>query len=412
MMKNVMYLQVYFEYTLPSNAPASVVRFDVIKYQGTVSFMAHINEAPLRLTFPFVSLNLPTDEEVTSVFACNVAPGEKVFLGARGGDHCSTFTVTPVVNESSAALSKCSEETNADLSVNYNEDDSVRLDEDIWNYGHCQRGGWSNIYFSVLIHRDMKPENILLELEDLGDDGAPGVLDPTAFSVYVFDGKPTVISKRTTAGAYRLLSSKSKNGIHPIILNYLEIKKIINTLIQNNASETTLSIAMKCSENRELVRFRGMRHSFHANSTMGHRHYGEVCPLGWVYHFVDLTHSFSDEKRRRLGSDSSDVDQRRLRFQLRILQGGIFQVSARLNHAPGFNSNNEVDLELMAGDDPDSTVARGHEIEYDIDLCQSPGHISYIGLFGDESGCALYEYEFVWIEDGKCMSGSQRVSSI
>ena len=271
--------------------------------------MALSNERPIRLTFPYVSLIEATEEELTSVFACEVVAGETVYLGARGGDHCATFTVTPIVNASAAALAECSEETNADLSVNEREDTLVALNEGVWQYGHCNRGGWSDAFFSIEIKWDMEPTNMMLEIEDLGDDGFPGVLDPSAFSVYVFDGEPPQISDRDADGAYRILSLQSTNKIHQIIINYLEIRKLVDTLILSNTSKTSLSIAMKCSANRELVRFRGMRTSFIANITTGVRSYGEVCPQGWVYFFVDLSNikysstSSSSKTIRRLGSD-------------------------------------------------------------------------------------------------------------
>jgi len=410
---NILFEQVYYEFRLPHDSATSTVRFDVTKYEGTVSFMARLQEQPIRLAFPFVSLVEATEEESTSVFACNVVAGETVYLGARGGDHCATFTVTPLVNASAAAIAECSEETNADLSISEREDTLVTLDEGSWQYGHCSRGGWSGTFFSIDIRWDLEPTNLMLELEDLGDDGAPGVLDPNAFSVYVFDGEPPQIAKRETSGAYRLLSLVSKNGIHPIILNYLEIKKIVDNLVASNSTKTTLSIAMKCSANRELVRFRGMRSSFRANATIGMRTYSEVCPLGWVYHFVDLTSiKSSNNQRRRLGSDSLNVSTSIIRFKLRILQGGIYQVSSRLNHAPGFNSANQVNLELTAGSDPSSTIASGNEVGYEIDICDAHGQIAFIGLFGDESGCAQFSFEFHQVEEDNCVSTSRNVVSL
>ena len=101
-----------------------------------------------------------------------------------------------------------------------------------------------------------------------------------------------------------------------------------------------------------------------------------------------------------------------IRFRLRILQGGIYQVSSRLNHAPGFNSANKVNLELTAGSDPSSTIAAGNEVEYEIDICDAHGQIAFIGLFGDESGCAQFDYEFLQLEQDKCASKSRNVVTL
>ena len=88
-------------------------------------------------------------------------------------------------------------------------------------------------------------------------------------------------------------------------------------------------------------------------------------------------------------------------------------MAARRSNPPGFNSNNAVDFDLMAGDDPDSTVAYGHVVEYDVRLCNAEGYIEYIGLFGDESGCALYDITATWMdEDEECEEGVSRVVEV
>jgi hypothetical protein len=64
----------------------------------------------------------------------------------------------------------------------------------------------------------------------------------------------------------------------------------------------------------------------------------------------------------------------------------------------------------MAGLDPLSTVALGHFVEYDITLCNVAGHKAYIGIFGDDSGCALYDVSAEVVEvEGKCHDGSAKV---
>lgn len=161
-----------------------------------------------------------------------------------------------------------------------------------------------------------------------------------------------------------------------------------------------------------------MAHESKAHLGMGHRYHGSVCPFSWVFHYVDPTVEVSSESAhrttpRRLGEAAvtESNEQENIRFSVRILQGGLYRVSARLDNPPGFTSPNKVNLNLMAGPDPYSTVALGHEVQYDITLCSVQGHRTYLGVFGDESGCALYDVSAVYLkETEECREGALRVT--
>jgi len=191
-------------------------------------------------------------------------------------------------------------------------------------------------------------------------------------------------------------------------------------------------MAIKCSDARELVRFRIMLHSIHAHLDLGHTVHGQTCPNGWVYHYVDLQSStvgashkrrlgdsftsgneIENKDERSLGKTSSSTALVNLRVSFRLLQGGVYQVSTRFDNPPTFTSTNSFDLELMAGPDPESTVALGYVVEYTLNLCNVGGHKSYLGVFGDESGCALYDIKAVEMaEDEKCVNGASRVVEV
>lgn len=99
-----------------------------------------------------------------------------------------------------------------------------------------------------------------------------------------------------------------------------------------------------------------------------------------------------------------------VQLTLRIIQGGIYRVSTRLDNPPGFNSDNNIDLDLMAGLDPVSTVALGHVVEYKITMCNAAGHKGYFGLYGDESGCALYDITATqFASEGPCIDETEKV---
>jgi hypothetical protein len=72
-----------------------------------------------------------------------------------------------------------------------------------------------------------------------------------------------------------------------------------------------------------------------------------------------------------------------------------------------------MNLELTAGDHPDSTVAYGKVVEFEIRLCGASGHKNYIGVFGDESGCAVYDVFADYIDaDESCEEGATRMSEV
>jgi len=67
----------------------------------------------------------------------------------------------------------------------------------------------------------------------------------------------------------------------------------------------------------------------------------------------------------------------------------------------------------MAGSDPDSTIALGHVVEYSINICEAGGHKNYVGVFGDESGCALYDLKAEAMADEEdCIESASRVVEV
>jgi len=181
-----------------------------------------------------------------------------------------------------------------------------------------------------------------------------------------------------------------------------------------------------------------MMNVIYAKLNLGLKAHGETCPNGWVYHFVDLldrvdlrsSNAGASEKRRlgdnfssdieiddkgerSLGDTSSSTVPVNLQVSFRLLEGGVYQLSTRLDNPPTFTSTNSFDLELMAGPNPKSTVALGNVVEYTVNLCNVGGHKAFMGIFGDESGCATYDIKVVEMAaDEKCVDGASRVVSV
>jgi len=389
---------VYFKTIVPEGY--THVDFEVTKYEGSMSLSARSDEKPMRLTYPYVDLKRDATEETTNVYSCDDEEGQVVYLGVKGGHHCASFTVTPHFFNG-----ECSDEKNVEHTFQAQEDKTVALHKESWMYSHCERGGWAGMSFRETFTKGMEVNNVLIEVEALMEDADQ--VDPRAVAVYVYKGAaPPSASERDAS--FQSVSLAAKDNIHTIFHSYIEINKLLDELEDTDEENMYLSFAIKCSDDRDLTRFRIMLHETHAKLSFGHRYHGSVCPGGWVFHLVDLTGDDADDGHRRLGQ--TEPSAQNVRYTIRILQGGLYRASARLDNPPGFNSDNKVDLDLMAGLDPLSTVALGHFVEYDITLCNVAGHKAYIGLFGDDSGCALYNVSVVVMgAEEMCLDGSAKV---
>jgi len=405
---------VYYDFPVHSSGG---VRFDMTKYEGSVSLKAMTEIKPVRLTYPFVTLNHDHDEEVTSIYVCGVADGDHAYVGVKGGAHCASFQMTPHML---APGDPCSAETNAEVEHRPQEDTTVALHTGSWVYGHCDSGGWSPTSFKEVLTKDSDPNNLLIEVEVLQDEDAPGVLDPKAVSVWAFDGDvPPPLAEREAEDAYVGRSLEAVGNMHIIFQNYIDVKRVVDHLKESTTeTEKSVSFAIKCSEARGRVRFRAMINSVHAGLALDHRGHGEVCPMGWVYHYVDLRPAdgtYASSGHRRLGGSSEKKEEqaKHLRVSFRLLRGGVYQVSTRRDYPPGFNSANLYNLKLMAGPDPESTVAFGEVVEYEITLCNALDHKSYVGIFGDESGCAIYDIMAEMMPVGSpCTEGATRIAHV
>ena len=404
-------------------AMGSHIRFDVTKYEGDVSFIGRSSDRPLALKYPYVIAGKLGVEESTSIYVCNLEPGEKVYLGAKGGGHCASFSVTPHFYDTRDDIADddngCSEETNAVATVKKQEDETIEFLDGVYLYGHCDRDGWAKKSFKRTVTVDTQPTNQLVEVEMLDDDRFQGVLDDKAISVYLFSGTvPPSLSDREEN--YVSKSEFAISNIHAMSSNYIETKKLINSLSSHNLTESGISIAIKCSGSRDRVRFKTLLHTLHAELGLNHRFHSRVCPLEWLYHHIDLREgeSSSHRKQRRLGegsnSESGDSSSyhKNVRVRIRILQGAIYQISTRHDFPPAFNSKNLINLELTAGDDPESTIAQGRVVDYELSMCSASGYLNYIGVFGDESGCVVYDIIAEYMDESEaCVESARRINS-
>ena len=209
----------YYDFEVQSSGG---VRFDITKYEGSVSIKAETEIKPVRLTYPFISLTHHKDEESSSIFVCGVALGDTVHVGVKGGAHCASYQLTPHVL---SPEDPCSSETNAKVELRSQEDETHALRSGSWVYGHCDRGGWSAKSFKQVLANDTEPNNLLIEVEVLQDEDTPGVLDPSAVGVWVFDGaEPPPLAKREVRDAYGHYpyvgqSLAAQNDVHVVFRN-------------------------------------------------------------------------------------------------------------------------------------------------------------------------------------------------
>ena len=413
----------HFTTMMPNGmAMGSHIRFDVTKYEGDVSFIGRSSDRPLALKYPYVIAGKLGVEESTSIYVCNLEPGEKVYLGAKGGGHCASFSVTPhfydihddIANDDGG----CSEETNAVATVKKQEDETIEFLDGVYLFGHCDRDGWAKKSFKKTVTTETVPTNLLVEVVVLDDDHFRGVLDDRAISVYLFSGTvPPALSEREDSFVSK--SDFAISNAHAMTSNYIAMKNLISSLSSHNLTESGISIAIKCSGSRDRVRFKTLLHSINAELGLNHRFHSRVCPMEWLYHYIDLRgeEPSTHRRHRRLGEGTESVfngtlsSGTNLRVQIRILEGAIYQISTRHDFPPTFGSKNLVNLELTAGDDPESTIAQSRLVNIEVNICSAPGHLNYIGVFGDESGCAVYDIITTYMDESEsCDEGAMRIS--
>lgn len=136
---------VYFEYTVPNDtvANATHVRFSAVKYSGDVSLIARADERPVRLIYPYTVVEEST--ETAAVETCGVEPGQVVYLGVRGGDHCAAFEVeVETYTDGDGVTYNCTEEPEEFPGSSDKQGVARPLEPGVWEYGSCEAGAWSS----------------------------------------------------------------------------------------------------------------------------------------------------------------------------------------------------------------------------------------------------------------------------
>ena len=83
---------VYHCYDVPATASCGGgVTFHVEKHEGDVDLVTRHGQAPVKLVPPFKYMG--ADEYEGSISLCNIKPGERLYLGMLGGDHCASYEV-------------------------------------------------------------------------------------------------------------------------------------------------------------------------------------------------------------------------------------------------------------------------------------------------------------------------------
>ena len=88
-------------------------------------------------------------------------------------------------------------------------------------------------------------------------------------------------------------------------------------------------------------------------------------------------------------------------------------MTVRQDCPPGFNSVNLLNLGLTAGPNPHSTMSFGSAVECHLDVCGVKNHKYFVGLFEDESGCALVDINAELMDSGEpCMIRATRAVTV
>mmetsp|Transcript_14906 Transcript_14906/g.48653 ORF Transcript_14906/g.48653 Transcript_14906/m.48653 type:complete len:1617 (+) Transcript_14906:81-4931(+) len=366
-------------------------RVSVTKYKGSFSYMIRENSVPLRLIYPYAFLG--ETDHISSMDLCDVEKGYPVWIAIEGGAHCASFFVSfdffpknqTCDEETNAVSSSSSEGGTTTTRDGASQQTAVALQTQKFSYGSCEAGSWSLKYFTFAT---CPGDNFVVELEQLLEDRD----DPEAVALYAYahgslenqqiDHEADSVRSSTTAQA----------NIHAVTFNYIDIIYDFAAAADNRRH---FDFAVKCGD-QNPARFRVLVHKFHAELHQGHRQNGEVCTGSWLFHFYsngvpgDTYDCLEEGEAPANATDVAETTHPHLRFTVRLFRGHVLFAAVRATYPPSFNSREKHHLAELTDDDiptADGTIEPFH-----LDVCNMPRNQKiYVGLFGGNEGCAIYD---------------------
>jgi len=375
-------------------------RVSVVKYRGDLSFILRREQVPVRLIYPYATLE-STDHK-SDMSLCDIeAVNTPIWIGVSGGDHCASF----FINLEYFYDADCSEERNAVPASQSTASSSsfVELPLYQFHYASCEANAWSSY---SLTFSSCPGDNVQVHVEQFLEDR----IDPEALTVYAVH----LQSENATADVdfekdYDAISASAISNIHSITFNYVDVMYIVPADAKNRRN---FAIGIKCGNAN--TRYRVSVTKVNAELADGRLQTGVLCAEAWLYHYynaggatfshdcVDVANASSTSS---IGNDGAVADGKpHLRFTIRLFKGNLFFIAARDKFPPAFNSRPHHLAELAASDVP---TAIDSVQEVHIDVCDVPHESIYIGLYVSTE-CAIYDIAPTRF-DGTCQSTFSRI---
>uniref|UniRef100_A0A7S3S6K1 Uncharacterized protein n=2 Tax=Emiliania huxleyi TaxID=2903 RepID=A0A7S3S6K1_EMIHU len=250
---------VYHFYDVPATASGGGgVTFHVEKHEGDVDLVTRHGQAPVKLVPPFKYMG--ADEYEGSISLCNIKPGERLYLGMLGGDHCASYEVfaTPL-----NASTPCEEPLHAPLHAGAQ---AQALIVDKIAFGSCNAYAWQD--WSIALDAHEMQDNFIFELQTRSS-----ALRLNGLSVSLF------IDEIPLSRVSEIVAHTAHDGIYAISLSSHDFEPIAG---QNRR----LFFGVKCGS--LPVRYQVVTHLMHSEIHAEEIAHGEACPGDWIYHSIAL----------------------------------------------------------------------------------------------------------------------------
>eukprot|EP01044_Picomonas_judraskeda_P001184 COSAG03_NODE_65_length_15137_cov_3.350446_6_plen_879_part_00 len=233
-------------------------RFTVLLHTGDAFYITKHDYVPLKLVPPYGHVDSSAHHGVQTD-VCNVAEGQKAYIGLKGAGECADYEVKVEWFEGSCEEMEFNDATlEAIVAV---ASDVVDLEPDHFELGSCEPNSYVD-YRVTISEEDSHHLNLEIQLEDLSK-----TLDTSALGLYLYQG--SIPEDRATEH----FRDFTKDGMYALAVSV------------NDLQAGAYYIAARCGVHSTT--FRIMVHEVEAVLQPDVYIEGSVCPGDWIYHKYD-----------------------------------------------------------------------------------------------------------------------------
>lgn len=339
-----------------SGSSGKHARFTVLLHTGDAFYITKHGSIPLQLIPPYGHVD-PSAHHGIHADVCDVAEGEKAYIGLKGAGACTDYEVTVEWFDGPCEEMEFNDSTLAAIAEAASE--TLDLEPNHFELGSCERNSYVDYRFTVS-EEDTHHLNLEVMLEDLSK-----TLDTSALGMYLYHG--SIPEDRQTEH----FTDFTHDGTYALAVSVNELRV------------GQYYIAVRCGVKRTA--FRIMIHEVEAVLVPDVRIEGSVCPGDWIYHKYEHT--------RDIATGHHDAT-----FSLELHTGDLYYSlrpdSPAITLTPPFHHTSAAEMALT------QEVSTGTECDI------HNGTTLYLGVRGGDV-CSNY---YVWVTLSPHSSSCERFS--